>query len=54
MLVERAVQLDPGFVDAWIFLAVERFNLGDRERGIVDVTRAFELRDNSLLGLAKF
>ena len=42
-MFERATQLDPNFAEAWAYLANERAILGDTQRGVDDLKRAFDL-----------
>jgi serine/threonine protein kinase/tetratricopeptide (TPR) repeat protein len=46
-MFERAVQLDPNFVEAWADLANARAIMGDTERGRDALKRAFALRDHA-------
>jgi serine/threonine protein kinase/tetratricopeptide (TPR) repeat protein len=44
-MLRRATQLDPNFVDAWIFLEIADEELGESQRANQDLKRAFALRD---------
>jgi eukaryotic-like serine/threonine-protein kinase len=46
-MFERATQLDPNFAGAWADLANERAILGDTQRGVDDLKRAFALRNRT-------
>ena len=46
-MFERATQLDPNFAGAWAYLANERAILGDTQRGVDDLKRAFALRNRT-------
>jgi tetratricopeptide (TPR) repeat protein len=46
-LFERAVQLDPNFVEAWADVANSRAIMGDRERGRDALRRAYALRERA-------
>ena len=43
-LLERATQLDPNFVDAWLYLGLANIGLGEIQRENEDLRRAFALR----------
>ncbi|MGO9842924.1 MAG: protein kinase domain-containing protein [Candidatus Acidiferrales bacterium] len=44
-MFERATQLDANFAEAWVSLSNARFILGDSNRGVEDLKRAFALRE---------
>jgi tetratricopeptide (TPR) repeat protein len=46
-MLRRATQLDPNFVDAWIFLEIADEELGESQRASQDLKRAFALRDTA-------
>jgi len=44
-MLRKATQLDPNFVDAWIYLEIADQELGETQRASDDLKRAFALKD---------
>ena len=46
-MMQKAVQLDPDFADAWYFLSVAHLRIGETERERADLARAFVVRNGA-------
>jgi serine/threonine protein kinase len=46
-MLRKATQLDPNFVDAWIYLEIADGELGETQRQSEDLKRAFALKDRA-------
>ena len=53
-MLRRATQLDPNFVNAWLYLEIADGDLGETQRASEDLKRAFALKDRATGWMLQF